>query len=125
MKLEGEAVMRLNAENSVVSLSGSNPLHPQSMQHIQELGIVVYIDVNHSDILERLHEMKASKRKDSIVALKVQLSKLCQLCNCILCPEIVQCTVYNVYNVQCIQCTIVQYTEIATKEFCNICCLFL
>lgn len=71
MKLEGEAVMHLNAENSIVSLSGSNPLHPRSMQHIQELGIIVYVDVNHLDILERLHEMKASNQSDSIVAKEI------------------------------------------------------
>lgn len=83
MKLEGEAVMLLDAENSVVSLSGSNPLHPRSMQHIQELGIIIYVDVNHSDILERLHEMKASKQSDFNVAkkCKVQLSKLSHSCN--------------------------------------------
>jgi len=50
--------MQLEVENSIVSLSGSNPLHQRSMQHVQQLGIVVYLDVQQSDILKRLHEMK-------------------------------------------------------------------
>lgn len=59
--------MQLEVENSIVSLSGSNPLHQQSMQHVQQLGIVVYLDVQQSDILKRLGEMKVRNLQNCTV----------------------------------------------------------
>lgn len=43
---EGVALMRLDATDSVISLSGSNPLHAASMEHVAKDAIVVYLDID-------------------------------------------------------------------------------
>ncbi|CAL4072941.1 unnamed protein product [Meganyctiphanes norvegica] len=62
IKLEGETLMNLSLEtSSIVSLSGSNPLHLDGMNHIKKFGLVVYIDVCSNDILARLEAMKVNR----------------------------------------------------------------
>ncbi|XP_069504259.1 threonine synthase-like 1 [Ambystoma mexicanum] len=58
---EGKALLRWSASGSVISLSGSNPMHPASMKHLQENGIVVYLDVHAKEIVERLEDMKVDR----------------------------------------------------------------
>ncbi|XP_030055146.1 threonine synthase-like 1 [Microcaecilia unicolor] len=58
---EGKALINFTASGSVISLSGSNPMHATSMQHIKKNGIVVYLDVHSGDILDRLHLMKVNR----------------------------------------------------------------
>lgn len=36
------------------------PLHKEGMAHLAKQGVVVYLDVAHSDILKRMKEMKVS-----------------------------------------------------------------
>ena len=43
---EGAALMRFAATDSVISLSGSNPLHAQSMEHVAKDAVVVYLDID-------------------------------------------------------------------------------
>ncbi|KAM3850064.1 LOW QUALITY PROTEIN: threonine synthase-like 1 [Diretmus argenteus] len=57
---EGEALCNFSASGSVVSLTGSNPLHAGAMQHIKQTGLVVYLDVDTEDIIQRLR-MKVNR----------------------------------------------------------------
>ncbi|XP_046880027.1 threonine synthase-like 1 isoform X1 [Hypomesus transpacificus] len=58
---EGEALCNFSTTGSVISLTGSNPLHPRSMQHLKPTGLVVYLDVDSQDILQRLSTMKVKR----------------------------------------------------------------
>jgi shikimate kinase len=74
VELEGEALLTLNKQNTVIALTGkypeksekaefegSNPLHEKSMLFLRPKGIVVYIDVPSEDILKRLEIMKVDR----------------------------------------------------------------
>ncbi|XP_067863235.1 threonine synthase-like 1 [Heptranchias perlo] len=67
---EGETLQKFSICRSVISLTGSNPMHPSSMYHVKKNGIVVYLDVPLEDILERLEGMKV----DHIVGLRPGVS---------------------------------------------------
>ncbi|XP_053569907.1 threonine synthase-like 1 [Bombina bombina] len=58
---EGKALLKFTASGSVISLTGSNPLHTSSMEHTKKNGIVVYLDVSTEDILDRLEGMKVDR----------------------------------------------------------------
>lgn len=58
---EGQAVCNLSASGCVISLTGSNPLHPDAMQHLKRSGIALYLDVDTEDIVERLCRMKVNR----------------------------------------------------------------
>uniref|UniRef100_A0A8D0HGS5 Threonine synthase like 1 n=1 Tax=Sphenodon punctatus TaxID=8508 RepID=A0A8D0HGS5_SPHPU len=58
---EGKALLNFSASGSVISLSGSNPMHAATMQHVKKNGIVVYLDVATRDILDRLELMKVDR----------------------------------------------------------------
>ncbi|KAM9337059.1 threonine synthase-like 1 [Symphorus nematophorus] len=58
---EGEALCNFSASGCVVSLTGSNPLHAAAMQHVKESGLVVYLDVDSEDIIQRLARMKVNR----------------------------------------------------------------
>ncbi|KAF7649205.1 hypothetical protein LDENG_00145420 [Lucifuga dentata] len=58
---EGNALCNFSASGCVVSLTGSNPLHAAAMQHVKQNGLVVYLDVNSEDIIQRLTLMKVNR----------------------------------------------------------------
>ncbi|XP_053323169.1 threonine synthase-like 1 [Spea bombifrons] len=58
---EGKALLKFSASGSVISLTGSNPLNARSMEHTRKNGIVVYLDVQAEDIVERLEVMKVDR----------------------------------------------------------------
>nr|XP_046227531.1 threonine synthase-like 1 isoform X2 [Scatophagus argus]XP_046227532.1 threonine synthase-like 1 isoform X2 [Scatophagus argus] len=58
---EGQALCNFYASGCVISLTGSNPLHSAAMQHIKESGLVVYLDVDSEDIIQRLARMKVDR----------------------------------------------------------------
>ncbi|KAH3820725.1 threonine synthase-like 1 [Dreissena polymorpha] len=58
---EGEALKAFCPQGSVISLTGSNPMHAEAMEHISKTGRVYFMDVHKSDILERLERMKVSR----------------------------------------------------------------
>ncbi|XP_060104324.1 threonine synthase-like 1 [Heteronotia binoei] len=58
---EGKALLSLSTSGSVVSLTGSNPMHVASMQHVKKNGIVVYLDVPTQSIMDRLKLMKVDR----------------------------------------------------------------
>lgn len=58
---EGQALCNFSAAGCVVSLTGSNPLHTAAMQHVRDSGVVVYLDVDLEDIMQRLVRMKVNR----------------------------------------------------------------
>ncbi|KAG7525594.1 threonine synthase-like 1 [Solea senegalensis] len=58
---EGQALCNFSASGCVISLSGSNPLHAAAMQHVRHSGLVVYLDVDSEDIMQRLNSMKVNR----------------------------------------------------------------
>ncbi|XP_022049593.2 threonine synthase-like 1 [Acanthochromis polyacanthus] len=58
---EGQALCNFSASGCVVSLTGSNPLHDEAMQHVKQDGLVVYLDVDDEDIIQRLTRMKVNR----------------------------------------------------------------
>ncbi|KAJ8279239.1 hypothetical protein COCON_G00063050 [Conger conger] len=58
---EGKALSDFSAVGSVVSLTGSNPLHSGTMQQLKSCGVVVYLDVDTEDIMRRLSTMKVNR----------------------------------------------------------------
>ncbi|TDG97484.1 hypothetical protein EPR50_G00226520 [Perca flavescens] len=58
---EGQALCNFSASGCVVSLTGSNPLHAAAMQHVKESGLVIYLDVDSEDIIQRLARMKVNR----------------------------------------------------------------
>ncbi|XP_012670695.2 threonine synthase-like 1 [Clupea harengus] len=58
---EGEAVCNFSVSGSVISLTGSNPLHTEAMQHLKRNGLMVYLDVDTDDIIQRLTRMKVNR----------------------------------------------------------------
>ena len=58
---EGQALCNFSASGCVISLTGSNPLHTEAMQHVRQTGLVVYLDVDSEDIMQRLARMKVNR----------------------------------------------------------------
>ncbi|XP_061569599.1 threonine synthase-like 1 [Cololabis saira] len=58
---EGRVLCNFSASGCVVSLTGSNPLHAEAMQHVKRSGLVVYLDVDSEDIVHRLSRMKVNR----------------------------------------------------------------
>ncbi|XP_071340799.1 threonine synthase-like 1 isoform X1 [Trachinotus anak] len=58
---EGQALSNFSASGCVISLTGSNPLHAEAMQHISQNGLVIYLDVDSEDIIQRLTRMKVNR----------------------------------------------------------------
>ncbi|XP_032359835.1 threonine synthase-like 1 [Etheostoma spectabile] len=58
---EGQALCNFSVSGCVVSLTGSNPLHAAAMQHVKESGLVIYLDVDSEDIIQRLARMKVNR----------------------------------------------------------------
>lgn len=45
IQLEGETLQKLQVSNTIISLSGSNPLHPKSIEHIAKDSTIYYLDI--------------------------------------------------------------------------------
>ncbi|XP_064361973.1 threonine synthase-like 1 [Dromaius novaehollandiae] len=58
---EGKALLKISASGSVISLTGSNPMHAAAMEHVKKNGIVVYLDVPTAVIMRRLKLMKVDR----------------------------------------------------------------
>jgi threonine synthase len=58
---EGRALAYFDVQDSIIMMSGSNPLHTHSMNAIKKTGVCVYIDTPHEIILNRLAEMKVER----------------------------------------------------------------
>ncbi|KAM8979333.1 threonine synthase-like 1 isoform X1 [Sarcophilus harrisii] len=58
---EGKVLLNFSASGIVISLSGSNPMHDATMQHLKKSGIIVYLDVPITDLIDRLSLMKIDR----------------------------------------------------------------
>ena len=56
MDAEAEQFLNFTTHNSVISLTGSNPMHPNFKSHAQSLGKVFFLDVPNEDILKYLNK---------------------------------------------------------------------
>ena len=61
LEAEGRELLSINHENHIISLTGSNPLHTQSMEHLSGLGIFVYLDTSRETILNRCEIMRIDR----------------------------------------------------------------
>jgi shikimate kinase len=61
LEAEGRELLSIDHENHIISLTGSNPLHAQSMEHLSRLGIFVYLDVSRETILNRCEIMRVDR----------------------------------------------------------------
>lgn len=61
VQAEGEALMQLKVTDTIISLSGSNPLHARSLEHIARDGLIFYLDIEPSEILARCERMKVDR----------------------------------------------------------------
>ena len=61
LEAEGNELMAINHKDHIISLTGSNPLHAASMQHLSRLGIFVYLDVARDTILDRCELMRVDR----------------------------------------------------------------
>jgi hypothetical protein len=65
--------VQLDKTKTIVSLTGSNPLNPETMAFCKKTGIIVYLDLNRDVILTRASKMKL----DRIVGMgKMSLSEV-------------------------------------------------
>ena len=58
LEAEGEAMTEFYAEDSIVALTGSVPMHKEGFEHVRKLGTLVFLDILGSDIEKRLARMK-------------------------------------------------------------------
>ncbi|CAB4040312.1 Threonine synthase-like 1 [Paramuricea clavata] len=56
LEAEAEEFVKFTTANSIISLSGSNPMHPKFKPHAQSLGKVFFLDVPNEDILKYLNK---------------------------------------------------------------------
>jgi shikimate kinase len=61
LEAEGRELLAIDHQNHIISLTGSNPLHPQSMEHLSRLGIFVYLDASRETILNRCEMMRVDR----------------------------------------------------------------
>ncbi|XP_059153659.1 threonine synthase-like 1 [Physella acuta] len=58
---EGKVLATLDVQNTVVSLSGSNPLQYGAMTKVAEAGVFIYLDADNETILKRQKAMKVDR----------------------------------------------------------------
>ena len=56
-----ESTMKIKKVNTIISLSGSNPLHEESMNYLKQDSIVIYLDLDKDEILKRSELMKLDR----------------------------------------------------------------
>ncbi len=61
LELEGQAACSLHAEKSIISLSGSNPLHEKGMRHLCSLGQIIYLKSSFKVVEAFLARMKTGR----------------------------------------------------------------
>lgn len=61
LKAEAEATCFVDKQDTIISLTGSNPLVPKGMEHLKKNGIAVFLDVAHGEIVRRCEEMKVDR----------------------------------------------------------------
>lgn len=59
LKAEDEALSSITAENAVIATGGSAVYNRRGMEHLKDIGTVVYLYVPEQELLRRLHNIKA------------------------------------------------------------------
>eukprot|EP01083_Nonionella_stella_P087769 244302_1 len=61
---EAKAAMLITPEthqNTIISLTGSNPLNAEAMHHLRNVGVCIYLDCDQNEIVKRCHKMKVNR----------------------------------------------------------------
>ena len=58
---EGKSLLSIKKKNTVISLTGSNPLEKEGMDFLKKNGIVIFLDAEKKNILKRLKIMKIDR----------------------------------------------------------------
>lgn len=53
--------MKIEKENTIISLTGSVPLNEKAILKLKENGIIIYLDIDSEDILKRCEKMKITR----------------------------------------------------------------
>ena len=53
--------MKIEKENTIISLTGSNPLYEKAINKLREKGLIVYLDIDKEEILKRCQLMKVTR----------------------------------------------------------------
>jgi shikimate kinase len=61
IQAEAEETMKVDKNNTILSLTGSNALHEETMQFMKNNGIVIYLDLDKEEILKRSESMKINR----------------------------------------------------------------
>ena len=59
MKIESRANEEINVKSTVIAPGGSVVLEPEAMQHLKEIGKVVYLKVEYEELKQRLGDLEA------------------------------------------------------------------
>lgn len=58
IKTEGDIIISLDVTNTVIATGGSVVLNPGAMEHLKELGIVLYLKLTLEEITSRINNIK-------------------------------------------------------------------
>lgn len=58
IQVEGEVLQGLAAENSVIATGGSAVYSDKAMQHLAEIGTVIYLQVSYDQVISRLSDLR-------------------------------------------------------------------
>jgi len=61
IEAEGDSVMKINKENTILSLTGSVPLSEKAILKLRENSLIVYLDIESHEILKRCEIMKVER----------------------------------------------------------------
>ena len=59
LDLEGEVIASLSAEHAVIATGGSVIYRDRAMQHLKQLGTVIYLKISLQELLKRLQDAKS------------------------------------------------------------------
>ncbi len=58
LRCEEEAILSVNEENTVIATGGSAVYGEEAMKHLKDTGKVIYLKVEKSELLKRLHDIR-------------------------------------------------------------------
>lgn len=58
LRCEEEAILSVNEENTVIATGGSAVYGEEAMKHLKDNGKVIYLKVEKSELLKRLHDIR-------------------------------------------------------------------
>lgn len=71
LKMEEEAILSVNPENTVIATGGSAVFGEKAMERLRKSGTVVYLELDYAELERRLHNIKtrgiAAKRGETLL----------------------------------------------------------